>query len=64
MVDVTLAERPGEATAAGDWAFGPIVDADAHIDPPYDMWKTYLPGHLRDLAPVIEEGEECDWIIF
>ena len=41
-----------------------IVDADAHIDPPYEMWKDYLPAHLRDLAPYVEEGEEHDWIVF
>lgn len=41
-----------------------IVDADAHIDPPYEMWQEYLPAHLRALAPYIEEGEEHDWIVF
>jgi hypothetical protein len=40
-----------------------IVDADAHIDPPYEMWSDYLPQHLRSLAPVIEEGDEHDWIV-
>ena len=42
----------------------PLVDADAHIDPPYEMWKEYLPQHLRSLAPYVEEGEECDWVVF
>jgi predicted TIM-barrel fold metal-dependent hydrolase len=41
-----------------------LVDADAHLDPPYEMWKEYLPAHLRELAPYIEEGEEHDWIVF
>src|SRR5262245_32061580 len=41
-----------------------IVDADAHIDPPYDMWADYLPEAYRDRAPRIEEGEENDWIVF
>lgn len=41
-----------------------VVDADAHIDPPYEMWREYLPAHLRDLAPYIEEGDEHDWIVF
>lgn len=41
-----------------------IVDADAHIDPPYEMWRDYLPEHLRQLAPYIEEGDEHDWIVF
>src|SRR5690349_18263062 len=41
-----------------------IVDADAHLDAPYEMWQEYLPAHLRDLAPKIEHGEEHDWIVF
>ena len=41
-----------------------IVDADAHIDPPHTFWKEYLPAHLRDLAPQIEAGEDCDYIVF
>lgn len=41
-----------------------IVDADSHIDPPYEMWREYLPSHLRDLAPYIEEGDEHDWVVF
>lgn len=41
-----------------------IVDADAHIDPPYEMWRDYLPTHLRELAPYVEEGEEFDTIVF
>jgi predicted TIM-barrel fold metal-dependent hydrolase len=42
----------------------PLVDADAHIDPPYEMWRDYLPAPLRELAPYVEEGEECDWVVF
>ncbi len=41
-----------------------IVDADAHIDPPYEMWKDYLPSALAKLAPTIEHGEDHDWIVF
>lgn len=41
-----------------------VVDADAHLDPPHEMWADYLPQSLRALAPVIEEGEEHDWIVF
>jgi predicted TIM-barrel fold metal-dependent hydrolase len=52
------------AAKNGAWTLGPIIDADAHIDPPYDMWKDYLPAALRDRAPVIEEGDDCDWIVF
>jgi predicted TIM-barrel fold metal-dependent hydrolase len=41
-----------------------LVDADAHVDPPYDMWHEYLPPSLRGLGPQIEEGEEHDWVVF
>lgn len=61
MNDVAMA---APAQAKTEWTLGPIVDADAHIDPPYDMWQEYLPSHLKELAPKIEEGDECDWILF
>ena len=41
-----------------------IVDADAHIDPPHTFWAEYLPPHLRAMAPTIEEGDECDFVVF
>jgi len=41
-----------------------LVDADAHIDPPYEFWAEYLPPHLRELAPRIEEEDDCDYIVF
>lgn len=41
-----------------------VVDADAHIDPPYEMWADYLPAALRELAPRVEEGDECDFVVF
>ncbi len=47
-----------------DWTWGPIFDADVHIDPPHDMWKDYLPQSQKHKAPVIEHGEECDYIVF
>ena len=50
--------------AARDWTLGPIFDADAHIDPPHDMWKDYLPAHLKDRAPVIEHADDGDYIVF
>ncbi len=49
---------------AQEWTLGPIVDADAHIDPPHDMWKDYLPANFKDRAPVIEHGEDADYILF
>jgi len=62
MADIDVAVRP--QTSAGEWKLGPVVDADAHIDPPHDMWQHYLPAHLKAKAPRIEEGEDCDWIVF
>lgn len=53
-----------DKTSAGFKTNFRIVDADAHIDPPHEMWRDYLPAHLRDLAPYIEEGDEHDWIVF
>ena len=58
--DAPVAEQPVSANRS----VGRIVDADAHIDPPYEMWAEYLPAPLRSLAPVIEEGEECDFVVF
>jgi predicted TIM-barrel fold metal-dependent hydrolase len=62
MSDSALADVQGQGAAA--WKLGPIIDADAHIDPPQDMWRRYLPAHLKELAPYVEEGEEQDWIVF
>ena len=28
------------------------------------MWKDYLPTTFRDRAPVVEEGDELDWLVF
>ena len=41
-----------------------IVDADAHVNPSHDMWADYLPPALRELAPQLEHGEDCDYIVF
>lgn len=41
-----------------------IVDADAHVNPPHDMWMDYLPASLREHAPRIEHGEDADYVIF
>jgi hypothetical protein len=53
----------GSATKP-DWNLGPIFDADAHIDPPHDMWKEYLPQSQKHKAPVIEAREDADYIVF
>ncbi len=41
-----------------------IVDADAHVNPPHEMWAEYLPAAFRDQAPKIEHGEDFDYVIF
>ena len=41
-----------------------VTDADAHIDPPHTFWKEYLPAKFKDLAPTIEEGDDCDYVVF
>ena len=42
----------------------PIVDSDAHVNPSHDMWADYLPADFRALAPQLEHGEDCDYIVF
>jgi predicted TIM-barrel fold metal-dependent hydrolase len=61
MADIEVLERPVTGESFVTWR---LVDADAHIDPPYEMWRDYLPERFKDLAPVIEEGDECDWLVF
>ena len=41
-----------------------VVDADAHVNPSADMWADYLPRPLAELAPRIEHGEDCDYVVF
>ena len=41
-----------------------VVDADAHVNPPHDMWQEYLPESLRALAPQIEHGEDAYYVVF
>lgn len=60
----TLSERPADPAWRGAAQPLRIVDADAHCDPPYEMWADYLPANLREHAPYIENGEEHDWIVF
>ena len=62
--EAALAERPSPGPARTAGGRFRLVDADAHCDPPYEMWADYLPAHLRELAPRIEAGEEHDWIVF
>lgn len=41
-----------------------IVDADAHVNPPPDMWKDYLPNSMKAMAPQLEHAEDADYIVF
>ena len=41
-----------------------IVDADAHVNPPHEMWEDYLPPALREFAPKIEHGDDADYVVF
>jgi hypothetical protein len=41
-----------------------IVDADSHVNPSHDMWTDCLPAALRVLAPKVEHGEDCDYVVF
>lgn len=42
----------------------PIVDADAHVNEPPDLWQTRVPAKLRDRAPRVERGERGDVWLF
>ena len=53
-----------EGSKASNWHLGPIFDIDAHIDPPQDMWKEYLPSHLKDRAPKLIHEDDGDYIEF
>jgi predicted TIM-barrel fold metal-dependent hydrolase len=41
-----------------------VIDADQHVNPPFDFWQTYLPKELRDGAPKLESTKEGDFILF
>jgi predicted TIM-barrel fold metal-dependent hydrolase len=57
MLEAAVAERPKSGT---NLSFR-LVDADAHIDPPYEMWREYLPANLRELAPYKMVGRNIMW---
>jgi predicted TIM-barrel fold metal-dependent hydrolase len=45
----------------------PLVDADAHVNPPPTFWDDYLPSAFAGRGPRIEEGgpdEIHDWVVF
>jgi predicted TIM-barrel fold metal-dependent hydrolase len=42
----------------------PIIDADAHVNEPPDLWQTRVPAHLRDRAPKVEHRDDGDFWSF
>ena len=59
--DSVVAER---SSAAPSKVARRIIDADAHIEMPHELWADYLPARFKELAPRIEEGEDCDYVVF
>jgi predicted TIM-barrel fold metal-dependent hydrolase len=41
-----------------------IICSDSHVNPPPDFWSEYLPGHLKDMAPRLESGDDADYVVF
>ena len=45
----------------------PLIDADAHVNPPPTFWRDYLPKDLASLSPSVEPGgpnDSHDWVVF
>ena len=38
----------------------PIIDADAHVNEPPDLWQSRVPAHLRDRAPRVVRADGGD----
>ena len=38
----------------------PVIDADAHVNEPPDLWQTRVPHHLRDRAPKLVHADFGD----
>jgi predicted TIM-barrel fold metal-dependent hydrolase len=49
--------QPFSTTASIDY---PIIDADAHVYEPPDVWQARVPARLRERAPRVERTEEGD----
>lgn len=43
---------------------GPVVDADAHVNEPPDLWQTRVPRGLRDRAPKLVHDDDGDVWLF
>ena len=44
--------------AARDWANDWVIDADAHITEPGDLWSSRLPAKLRERGPQLRRDPE------
>jgi predicted TIM-barrel fold metal-dependent hydrolase len=42
----------------------PVVDADAHVNEPPDLWQSRVPEHLRDRAPKVLHTDDGDFWSF
>src|SRR6478735_6867010 len=42
----------------------PIIDADAHVQEPPNLWIERAPARLKDRAPRVEHRDNGDWWIF
>src|ERR1700693_5846452 len=42
----------------------PIIDSDAHVNEPPDLWQTRVPAKLRDRAPKVEHRDDGDYWSF
>ncbi len=42
----------------------PIIDADAHVNEPPDLWQTRVPSKLRERAPKVIHQDDGDWWSF
>ena len=41
-----------------------LIDADAHINEPPDLWTSRLPGKLQDRAPRVQRFDQGDaWVL-
>ncbi|HMF03181.1 MAG TPA: amidohydrolase family protein [Acidimicrobiia bacterium] len=49
-----------------DWADldFPLVDADAHVNEPPELWQERVPAKWRDRAPRLEHRDDGDWWAF
>jgi predicted TIM-barrel fold metal-dependent hydrolase len=42
----------------------PIVDCDAHVNEPPDLWQERVPARLKDRAPMVKHTEKGDLWVF